>query len=187
VTSAIASSYGAGFSLLMFGHWYAAVANLVLAILLDRYARPWWAGVDKKRFEVWNSGALYLQRWHLLRNKTRRVFLHHIARADMDRDLHNHPWPKAFAIILRGGYEELVRDKDGNYKLHKHGLLSISRHAFHPEAYHKILGVRPNTWTLFFAGERKRSWGFLVTDFNSTRHVDYRTYLGLPADHELED
>jgi hypothetical protein len=102
--------------------------------------------------------------------------LHRIHRADQDRPLHNHPWPNAASLILWGGYAESTLRGWYFYALGDRNRLT-------PETYHRIDSVLPGTWTLFFAGRRSRSWGFLT----ERGHVDYREYLGLPANHQLED
>jgi hypothetical protein len=147
-----------------------------------------------RRLEIRDAFDLYLTRYHLFRSKIARTFLHRIWRADKDRDVHNHPWPFAFAFILRGGYWELIRkplryqDIDGEifgYEdvVRYHGPMSFSFEAFKSGNYHRIIAVQPNTWTLFFAGKRSRDWGFLTPE----GHVPSRTYLGLPEDHDFGD
>jgi hypothetical protein len=136
--------------------------------------------------------APYLTRYHLIRTPFFRVFLHRIHRADKDRCPHNHPWPKAFAFVLRGGYQERVTTLDGDVRvseLHTHLAGSVSWRAFLPGAYHRIIDVLPGTWTLFLAGPRQNTehgvskWSFLddMTD------VPARPYLGLPPDHDFGD
>ena len=132
------------------------------------------------------DGELYLKRWHLFRCKRFRVFLHRIYKPDADRHLHNHPWPNAVGIVLRGGYAEtrsscnpLLAYYYGSWGDCNDGRVNV----LYPWTYHRITRVLPNTWTLFIAGRRSREWGFLTPD----GHVDWRTYLGLPADATLED
>jgi hypothetical protein len=89
-------------------------------------------------------------------------------------------------LILRGGYEEQVvlpRVSATHLFYYTHRPGQISRIAFGPRNYHRIVHVKPNTWTLFFAGRRSRDWGFLVDG----RHVPCRTYLGLPPEHDFGD
>jgi hypothetical protein len=137
------------------------------------------------RFEIVNDGDLYLVRYKLLRTPWFRIFLHRIHRADQDRHLHNHPWPNAFSLILWGGYAERWQGEDsgGRRRRYFYGPGGSRWNRLTPETYHRIDAVLPHTWTLFFAGRRSRSWGFLT----DRGHVDYRKYLGLPADHQLED
>lgn len=139
------------------------------------------------------TGALYLTRYHLFRCKWFRVFLHHIHLPDGDRDLHNHPWPNAFSLILRGGYEERWIGQDSGYRRRRYVYGRTLRagtqiqgkyvNRLTPDCYHRIDSVFPKTWTLFFAGRRSRRWGFLVNG----EHIDWTTYLGLPYDTELGD
>ncbi|MFW6184410.1 MAG: hypothetical protein ACOC8X_11485, partial [Chloroflexota bacterium] len=45
------------------------------------------------------------------------VFLHYFHRSDSDRELHNHPWDTAVAIILTGGYwEHRMEGIDGDVR-----------------------------------------------------------------------
>jgi hypothetical protein len=123
-------------------------------------------------------------RYHLFRCRKFRVFLHHVDVADPDRDLHNHPWVNAWSLILWGGYREIVDFP----RLEMHGTTDRWHFAgmanrLYPDAYHRIAAVLPNTWTLFIAGPRTRSWGFLTP----LGHVDWRTYLGVPEGTDLED
>ena len=134
------------------------------------------------------TGEPYLTRWHLIKCKPFRVFLHHIHRPDKDRHVHNHPWPRAFAFVLRGGYTEEVLSWSRRAKRHYHYVYSHSSGqsstiAFRPDNYHRIVSTRPNTWTLFFAGRRSRDWGFL----KDGKHVPCREYLGLAPDHDFGD
>jgi hypothetical protein len=101
---------------------------------------------------------------------------------DLDRHLHNHPW-HATAVILWGGYIERVHNpRTGYYGTHQHR--TGDRNELDWSGYHKIHSLHlGTTWTLLFAGAKERDWGFWVDG----KHVPYRTYLGLPADHELED
>lgn len=145
-----------------------------------------------KKFQIKHEdGSPYLTRYILLIVSKFRLFLHRIHTADPQKDEHCHPWLWAKSIILWGGYtEEVVHPQEylgnGLYaiplrKLRQHGFLSVN-HITH-DMYHKIIHVKPNTWTLFIGGKKATSWGFLVNG----KHVDYREYLGLPADHELDD
>lgn len=133
------------------------------------------------------TGEPYLTRWHLVRCKWFRIFIHRIHRADKDRHLHNHPWPRAFAIVLRGGYQEM-RDRYYSAIQHYGNCSRLNTcgpriNHLYTGTYHRITWVAPNTWTLFIAGRRTRDWGFLVDG----KHVPCREYLGLPPDHDFGD
>lgn len=152
-----------------------ALGNLLLA----RYL--WW--IDRKRLHIGDeaTGERYLWRFPLLRAWL-RIFVHRIWRHDKDRDLHNHPWRRGWAFVLRGGYTELRREGvDGELSIEGYRQLQINR--IGPETWHRIIHVEPNTWTLFIATNRARHWSFLVNGVP----VDWRKYLGLPMDTELED
>lgn len=117
------------------------------------------------------------------------VRIHHILRADQDRELHDHPW-NARTIILRGWYREerlfsgmsdaeamrafsLGNDRPGIGELIRNtgytGRLMFGQ-------YHRISTVpAEGVWTLFITGRKRGTWGFLVDG----KKVPWRTYLGL--------
>ena len=109
------------------------------------------------------DGSLYLRRIYLTRN----VYLHHIAQADDDRALHNHPWEYATTRILTGGYLEQRTPRFPAWRA-PGDVVRLTRNT-----YHRIALVKPRTWTLFVAGPRVASWGFLVDG----KHVDWKKYL----------
>jgi hypothetical protein len=82
--------------------------------------------------------------------------VHHILRADDDRHLHDHPADNR-SIVLRGYYDE--QDIFGRSNIRSPGQTVFRRaECFHKIAYVSSRGV----WTLWFLGERKNEWGFLV-------------------------
>lgn len=117
------------------------------------------------------------------------VRIHHICRADQDRDLHDHPW-NARTIILRGWYREErlfagMSDAEacrafslGNYRA---GIGELFRPLGYTGRllfgqYHRISAVPDDgVWTLFITGRKRGTWGFLVDG----KKVPWRTYLGL--------
>ena len=117
------------------------------------------------------------------------IRVHHICRADQDRDLHDHPW-NARTIILRGWYTEErpwqaltdreIMGADGV------GLTNSDRAVFHRVPgytgrllfgqYHRISKVSDGgVWTVFITGKKRGTWGFMVNG----KKVPWRTYLGL--------
>lgn len=144
-------------------------------------------------YGIWVMDGRYeagpITRWVLFRGTRWRVFLHRMNGPDPDRHLHNHPWPHARSLILCGGYAELYAHKcpEGSmYVWHSEPRWRVQGDLIRlgPCLYHRIVQVLPSTWTLFIAGPRTRDWGFWEP---GRGHVPYRTYLGLPADHELRD
>lgn len=95
-----------------------------------------------------------------------RVRVHHIFRPDNDRHLHDHPADN-LSIVLKGYYDE--QDIVGRSNIRAAGCL-VRRRA---ECFHKIAYVPSNgVWTLWFMGEKRNDWGFLVNG----RKVPWRTY-----------
>jgi hypothetical protein len=122
------------------------------------------------------------------------VRVHHIMRADADRDLHDHPW-NARTIILRGWYhEERLLSKDDplhiempapegsewtEFLSRKPGDTARLSHG----EYHRIDRVSPDgVYTLFFTGPWQGMWGFLVNGLK----VPWREYLGLDENEDLK-
>lgn len=120
------------------------------------------------------------------------VRIHHICRADQDRDLHDHPW-NARTIVLRGWYREerpfsalitpetehisdqVVVAGDVRYVFERvpgyTGRLLFGQ-------YHRISEVSEGgVWTLFITGRKRGTWGFMVNG----KKVPWRTYLGLDS------
>lgn len=139
---------------------------------------------------------LYLRRFFLTPHWFPvRVWLHFIAKSDDDRDLHTHPWDFA-TFVLRNGYVETFKDGTGAFRTAGNLAFRKAEHA------HRVtLFARPSNgihgvfefpaWTLMFARRARRAWGFVVpipyfdtADGHTliTKHVDWREYLGLPAD-----
>ncbi len=126
------------------------------------------------------EGKLYLRRFYLTPPSWRgRVFLHHILEPDAGRDVHDHPWPFV-SVTLGGGYDELVVYVRG-YGATELRQTKIGSVLFNPATHvHRILRVLPNTWTLVFAGQTTRSWGFWTTeDDRNFTFIDHHDYLNV--------
>lgn len=120
------------------------------------------------------------------------VRIHHICRADQDRDLHDHPW-NARTIVLRGWYREErpleqcslreCRKHDGSAMSQGGIRLRFERRAGYTGRllfgqYHRISEVSEGgVWTLFITGRKRGTWGFMVNG----KKVPWRTYLGLDS------
>lgn len=124
------------------------------------YMRRWWL------FNPYPIGSSGLRpRWQFPIN----VRVHHILRADQDRDLHDHPW-NARTIILRGWYvEERIDQVEISRNTGSTATLNFGE-------YHRIDRVSPGgVFTLFITGKYRGTWGFLVNGLK----VQWRKYLGV--------
>ncbi|TXL70122.1 hypothetical protein FHP25_35970 [Vineibacter terrae] len=94
------------------------------------------------------------------------IYLHHYLRPDPDRGLHDHPWPRAIALPLAGGYREARLD---GFDQHGRVMRVRMRRPFLPYMlrgadFHRIIAFRPGTtssWSLFAHRANSKGWGFL--------------------------
>lgn len=98
----------------------------------------------------------YIMRSYLIGGEKTRfaVFLHCFRRPDMDRWLHDHPWPFTTFLFHRGYYEETFQ-----------GLKWRPRFSilFRPaEFVHRVADIAPDTWTLVVRLDKVQSWGFIT-------------------------
>lgn len=141
-------------------------------------ASPRWAIL--RRFTISKNGSLYLDRLRIVQTPWFGVYLHHIARPDLDRDPHNHPW-KFASFVLRGGYSEYVYSDvaGGLYTCEKRSWRPFSFHRLGLADAHRIDAVAPHCVTLVFVGRRVRDWGFWPEDRS---YVPWRRYLAEQAE-----
>lgn len=90
------------------------------------------------------------------------VFLHHFLRPDADIELHNHPWDLSYSYILSGGYieERLKNENHAQVKVWHH-LKPGHLNKIAANDFHNIRELKGDTWTIFIAGKKIQSWGFL--------------------------
>jgi hypothetical protein len=109
----------------------------------------------------WFYIGVYLHRLKIISTPWGGIYLHKIMTPDTDPILHDHPW-NFLAIMLRGGYSEVIIDK-----------MTLEDKENHPRHFnvkwrddrHYILKLdRTPTWTLMFVGGRARTWGFWWRD-----------------------
>lgn len=112
------------------------------------------------------------------------IRVHHIMRADQDRDLHDHPW-NARTVILDGWYIEqrlsragadcsLLNRQTGERTYLAKREAGDTAQLRHGE-YHRIDQVSPGgVWTLFITSPWQGEWGFLVDG----QKVHWKTYTG---------
>ncbi len=102
----------------------------------------------------------YLERYYLGVLFGITFYLHRFVSVDAERNVHNHPWWWSFSIILSGWYREAVAvdlcpavacaDCGCVLEHHKRRWFNSIK----GNTFHRIEELAPNTWTLFFHGER---------------------------------
>lgn len=110
-----------------------------------------------------NLGPL-LVRYQIINSPWFSIFIHHLLRSDIERDLHDHPW-SFVTILLSGGYWEHCynyrsRFKSDRIRVRRNRWSILFRHA---EWKHALELDRP-VWTLVFTGRTRRNWGFNTKD-----------------------
>lgn len=133
-----------------------------------------------ERYWVWNP---FMQKGVVKSRKYEwgpSIRLHHILRADNERDPHDHPW-NSRRIILRGWYYEEQLHFDGpEYIKNREYLTRHVRSEGHTSPllfgqYHRIVEVSEGgVWTLFLMWDYQENWGF----WQNGRKVPQRQYLG---------
>jgi len=143
-----------------------------------------------KTFLTWVSSKLpcrvisdsdqpYLERYYLFTVLGWRFYLHKFVGSDPDRGLHDHPWAKAYSIILSGWYWEETRS--GVRKIR--WLNSLTGDTFHrvvlPYLEESPCLEEYPCWTLFFhtAGDVK-DWGFWR---KLEDNEEFDNYIGNPS------
>lgn len=106
----------------------------------------------------------YLERYHLLRLPFGyRVYLHRFVASDPGRGLHNHPWRRAFSVVLSGSYEEVrMLGADNDNTVIKRKVRSGNLNYIDGSIFHRInLIYNSECWTLFVHSPSSQSWGFM--------------------------
>lgn len=108
--------------------------------------------------EISDGDTPYLERYYIGTLLGWRFYLHQFVGSDPDRSLHDHPWSKAYSLILSGWYWEETRS--GTRKVR--WFNSLTGDTFHRVVLGRVENaeMRP-CWTLFMhkAGSVK-PWGF---------------------------
>lgn len=113
------------------------------------------------------EGEPYLERYYLGNRWGGYAYLHRFVAADMDEELHDHPWGWAWSLVLSGGYEESWLDRidprePRGMAVSTRWRRAGSSHVIRGRDFHRIGRCLPETWSLFVHGEwRPRGWGFL--------------------------
>ena len=103
-----------------------------------------------------SGGKPYMVRVYLASWRGWRLYLHRYDGEDGKRWLHNHPFHGG-SIILCGWYDEAVlRTLGAVERIRRRRWWNwIPDHRMH-----RIIRIRPGTWTLFLNGPHKHDWGF---------------------------
>jgi hypothetical protein len=117
------------------------------------------------------DGSPYINRFRILMTPWFSMYLHHIYTADLDRDLHDHPF-NFTSTILRGGYIESVANNADPKRTAIKGWPTWSAHKMPLTKCHRIELVQKNTVSLILVGRRRGSWGF-YTDQGYVEHDQY--------------
>lgn len=100
----------------------------------------------------------YLERYYLFTLLGWRFYLHRFVGSDPDRGLHDHPWARAFSIVLAGQYWEETRSGRRLVRWFN----SLTGDTFHRVVLPHVGLYEFPCWTLFFhRAEYVKEWGFL--------------------------
>jgi len=146
------------------------------------------SGLLRCRIIRGNHGEPYLERYHLLRLPGGGgLYLHRFLASDPDRGLHDHPWDKAFGMVLSGGYQELrlASRGDGEQVVTRH-LRPGSINRIRGGDFHRIVlpGER-EAWTLFGHSRKYKDWGFVNLDDAGQRRFQPHDAVTNESDHRL--
>jgi len=116
----------------------------------------------KRATIVGDDGTPKIHRHYLLgTGKTFGVIVHELVGSDTPAVFHDHPWSWGVALVLRGGYIEERRDRNGT-RLTRRWLGPGRINVLRPGVFHRVeLRERRPAWTLFVHGRKTRTWGFL--------------------------
>lgn len=134
--------------------------------------KPWIERISDGESEKCHIWRLHLADWPV------RIYLHNLQRPDSDREMHNHPRPWV-SLVLWGGYTDMAVDHPVDQPVafsQDHGRGHVT---WMPVTkFHRILRVKPNTWTLWLGRARAEaaSWGFLMPDGVVMHHEQWREF-----------
>ena len=104
-----------------------------------------------------DAGQPYLERYYVATFLGWQFYLHRFVASDPDRGLHDHPWPRAFSIILAGQYWEETRSGRRLVRWFN----SLTGDTFHRVVLPHVGLYEFPCWTLFFhRAKRTKPWGF---------------------------
>lgn len=148
----------------------------------------WWFSARLRVREIRIDGELYLERYWLGSLLGWTFYLHRFVRPDAGRDLHDHPWPLAFGLVLWGGYwEERLQhlDPDKGPVVVQRPVRPWRPNLIRAMDFHRITAVVEGTWTLFGHRRRCKGWGFLCVDPWPSVGLGRPLFLGLTYSQHL--
>jgi len=107
----------------------------------------------------------YLERYYLFGIAGWHCYLHRFVASDPDRGLHDHPWGRAFSLILSGNYDEVsfadTSAPERGQRIRNYRAGNINR--LRGDDFHRVV-LKPGqrAWTLFGHGPRVKGWGFVI-------------------------
>lgn len=126
------------------------------------------------------DGKPYLERYYVGTLFDHRFYLHRFVASDPDRGLHDHPWKRAYSLILSGYYVELTRI--GSHEVF--WFNSLTHDKFHrvllPKTEIFSKAVPAPCWTLFFhTTNQVNKWGFLksIPDVDDADNDDAKLFV----------
>jgi len=133
-----------------------------------------------------NFGEPYLERYHLLRLPGGGgLYLHRFLASDPDRGLHDHPWDRAFGMVLSGGYRELrFAGHDDGEQVVARELRPGAINRIRGEDFHRIvLPAEREAWTLFGHTRKYKDWGFVTLGEAGERRYQPHDVVTNDGDH----
>jgi hypothetical protein len=143
------------------------------------WAKTWWFALGgwkwhrKLRRE---TGEVYMDRWQLLKTRLLSVYVNRINLPDYDELLHNHPWPRAYSLKLKGSYVEqlpgLEFRRPGRWnRIPKEHRIT------------RLINGAP-VWTLFIGLNKypDSAWGFIANDGAVIPHQVRRAQRGVESE-----
>ncbi len=113
---------------------------------------------------IHSQGKRYLERYYLGQLFGFTFYLHRFVGSDGDRALHDHPWKRAGALCLAGGYlERRIRwfNPETGYDTYDRHIRPGRFNRIPAAVFHQIVSAEPDTWTLFFHTPKIKPWGFM--------------------------
>lgn len=160
----------------------------------------WLSGLFPCRF-IKHDGLIFLERYYIGQLFGLTFFLHRFVRSDPDQGLHDHPWRRAWSIILSGWYFEQRRLGTRQVRWFNYLTYESFHRVILPREYIVTDGVSLTTyelkhtpkecWTLFIHPRgRVHRWGFLrsqsFTDIKTQEVVEGQKFIPYRYDEHNE-